>query len=170
VVVWCGPRPNLESRDTRLELARRTYMSLVRLPRSHSPVGLASETRRRRRRSIDSQVNSRRRIRRPALPGSSPMTKLRSSNPTRTRLRLPAFYRAATPIISCGERIARSSYPTRTEGQSFGPPCLARRRSAAEVSIDTRHRPSPAEWEAVEAEAAALPLPGLNGGIAIRRS
>jgi hypothetical protein len=44
------------------------------------------------------------------------------------------------------------------------------RRSAAEVSIDTWRRLSSAEWEGVEAEAAALPLPGLNGRIAIHRS
>jgi hypothetical protein len=44
------------------------------------------------------------------------------------------------------------------------------RRSAAEVSIETWRRLSPAEWEAVEAEASSLPLPGLNGPITIRRS
>lgn len=44
------------------------------------------------------------------------------------------------------------------------------RRSAAEVSIDVWRRLSRAEWEAVEAEALSLPLPGLNGPIAIRRS
>jgi hypothetical protein len=43
------------------------------------------------------------------------------------------------------------------------------RRSAGEVSIDTWRRLSPAEWEAIEAEAAALPLPGLNGRITIHR-
>jgi hypothetical protein len=43
------------------------------------------------------------------------------------------------------------------------------RRSAKEISIDTWRRLSPAEWEAVEAEAGALPLPGLNGRIEIRR-
>jgi Winged helix DNA-binding domain len=43
------------------------------------------------------------------------------------------------------------------------------RRSAGEVSIDTGRRLSPAEWEAIEAEAVALPLPGLNGRITIHR-
>jgi hypothetical protein len=44
------------------------------------------------------------------------------------------------------------------------------RRSAAEVSIDAWRRLSPAEWEAVDAEALSLPLPGLNRPIAVRRS
>jgi hypothetical protein len=44
------------------------------------------------------------------------------------------------------------------------------RRSAEEISIDTWRRLSPAEWEAVEAEAIALSLPGLNGRITIHRS
>jgi len=44
------------------------------------------------------------------------------------------------------------------------------RRSAAEVLIDAWRRLSRSEWEAVEAEAAALPLPGLNGLIVVRRS
>jgi hypothetical protein len=43
------------------------------------------------------------------------------------------------------------------------------RRSATAVSIDAWRRLSPAEWEAIEAEAVALPLPGLNGRIAIER-
>ncbi|HTR36168.1 MAG TPA: crosslink repair DNA glycosylase YcaQ family protein [Bryobacteraceae bacterium] len=44
------------------------------------------------------------------------------------------------------------------------------RRSAAEVSIDAWRRLSPAEWEAVAAEALSLPLPDLNGPITFRRS
>ena len=44
------------------------------------------------------------------------------------------------------------------------------RRSAAEVLIDAWRRLSRSEWEAVEAEAAALPLPGLNAPIVVRRS
>jgi hypothetical protein len=43
------------------------------------------------------------------------------------------------------------------------------RRSAAEVLIDAWRRLSRSEWEAVEAEAAALPLPGLNAPIVVRR-
>jgi hypothetical protein len=44
------------------------------------------------------------------------------------------------------------------------------RRSATEVSIDAWRRLSPTEWEAVEAEAAALPLPGLSKKITILRN
>jgi hypothetical protein len=44
------------------------------------------------------------------------------------------------------------------------------RRSAGEVSIDAWRRLLPTEWEAIEAEAVALPLPGLNGRITIHRS
>jgi hypothetical protein len=44
------------------------------------------------------------------------------------------------------------------------------RRSAGEVSIDVWRRLSSLEREAVEAEAVLLPLPGLNGPIAIRWS
>jgi hypothetical protein len=44
------------------------------------------------------------------------------------------------------------------------------RRSAGEVSIDTWRRLLPGEWEAIEAEAVALPLPGLNEPITIHRS
>lgn len=43
------------------------------------------------------------------------------------------------------------------------------RRSAAEVSIEVWRRLSPAEWQAVEAEALSLPLPGLNCPITVRR-
>jgi Winged helix DNA-binding domain len=43
------------------------------------------------------------------------------------------------------------------------------RRSGTEVSIDAWRRLSPAEWEAVEVEAIALPLPGLNGRVTIQR-
>ena len=43
------------------------------------------------------------------------------------------------------------------------------RRSAGEVFIDAWRRLSRSEWEAVEAEAVALPLPGLNGPIVVRR-
>ena len=42
------------------------------------------------------------------------------------------------------------------------------RRSAAEVSIEPWRSLSPAEREAIEAEAVSLPLPGLNGPIAGR--
>ena len=48
--------------------------------------------------------------------------------------------------------------------------CGVWRRSAAEVSIGAWRRLSRSEWEAVEAEAAALPLPGLNGPIVVHRS
>jgi hypothetical protein len=44
------------------------------------------------------------------------------------------------------------------------------RRSAAEVSIHAWRRLSRLEWEAVEAEAAALPLPGSHGRIGVHRS
>ena len=44
------------------------------------------------------------------------------------------------------------------------------RRSAGEVSIDAWRRLSPAEREAVEAEAMSLPLQGLNGPISVRWS
>jgi len=42
------------------------------------------------------------------------------------------------------------------------------RRAAGEVSIETWRRLSSAEREAAEAEAASLPLPGLNGPISVR--
>ena len=42
------------------------------------------------------------------------------------------------------------------------------RRSSATVAIETWRRLSSAEREAVEAEATALPLPGLDGAIALR--
>lgn len=44
------------------------------------------------------------------------------------------------------------------------------RRSAAEVSIEAWRRLSSAEREAVEAEAVALPLPGVEGAIQVRWS
>jgi hypothetical protein len=44
------------------------------------------------------------------------------------------------------------------------------RRSSATVTIDAWRRLSSAEREAVEAEAASLPLPGLDGAIAVRWS
>jgi Winged helix DNA-binding domain len=44
------------------------------------------------------------------------------------------------------------------------------RRSGTKVSINAWRRLSPPEWEAVEAEATMLPLPGINGSITIHRS
>lgn len=44
------------------------------------------------------------------------------------------------------------------------------RRSAADLSIQVWRRLSSAEWEAVEAEAADLPLPGLKGPITVCRN
>lgn len=42
-----------------------------------------------------------------------------------------------------------------------------RRRAAGAVSIETWRRLSTAERQATEAEALSLPLPGLNGPIAV---
>lgn len=44
------------------------------------------------------------------------------------------------------------------------------RRAAAEVTIETWRRLSPAERQAVETEAASLPLPGISSALAIRWS
>ena len=44
------------------------------------------------------------------------------------------------------------------------------RRSAATVSIGPWRGLSPAEWEAVEADALSLLLPGLDSPIAVRRN
>jgi hypothetical protein len=43
------------------------------------------------------------------------------------------------------------------------------RRSGTKFTIETWRRLSPPEWEAIEAEAAALPLPDINGRITIHR-
>jgi len=44
------------------------------------------------------------------------------------------------------------------------------RRSAVDISLEAWRRLSPAEREAVEAEASSLPLPGLKAPITVRWS
>ena len=182
-VVWCGPPPNLEPREACLELARRylhvfgpsTAESFARwagIGNSEAKTafgGLAGELIPAHMPAGDAWI----------LADDEAAFQQSGSQPAVPARLLPsgdAYYLlwgTDREILVPDAKRRAELWTTRVwpgallvNGEIAG----VWRRSAAEVSIDTWRRLSPAEWEAVEAEAAALPLPGLNGRIAIRRS
>jgi Winged helix DNA-binding domain len=183
-VVWCGPPPNMEPRDARLELARRylhtfgpsTVASFARwagIGDTEAKDAFAGLT------GMLVTVNT------PLgdawiLPDDeAAFRKSSSSEPVAPARLLPsgdAYYLmwdADREILVPDAKRRAELWTTRVwpgallvNGEIAG----VWRRSAQAVSIDAWRRLSPAEWEAIEAEAAALPLPGLNGQITIHRS
>jgi len=183
-VVWCAPPPDMEPRDARLELARRylhvfgpsTVESFARwagigngetrdafaglagtLAPVHGPLGDAWIL-------ADDEAA----FRQPSSLKAAPPARLLPSG--------DAYYLlwdADRELLVPDAKRRAELWTTRVwpgallvKGEIAG----VWRRSATEVSIDACRRLSPAEWEAVEAEAAALPLPGLNGRVTIHRS
>jgi hypothetical protein len=183
-VVWCGPPPDMEPRDARLELARR-YLHIF------GPSTVASFA---RWAGIGDREAS------DAFAGLTGMLvtvntplgdawiladdeaafrKSSSSKPVAPARLLPsgdAYYLmwdADREVLVPDAKRRAELWTTRVwpgallvNGEIAG----VWRRSAQAVSIDAWRRLSAAEWEAIEAEAAALPLPGLNGQITIHRS
>ena len=183
-VVWCGPPPEMEPRDARNELLRR-YLHVF------GPSTVASFAR------WAGIGNTEARGAFTALEGTlAPVTtpigdawilsdeeggflqpsSLKAAAPVRFLPSGDAYYLlwdADRELLVPDAKRRAELWTTRVwpgallvNGEIAG----VWRRSATEVSIDTWRRLSPAEWEAVEAEAVSLPLPGLNGEITIHRS
>ena len=183
-VVWCGPPHDMESQGARLELARRylhifgpsTVTSFARwaglgnteardafaalsgtLAPAHTPLGDAWIL-------ADDEAAFR-------VAASSS----RPSAPARLLPSGDAYYLlwgADREILVPDAKRRAELWTTRVwpgallvNGEIAG----VWRRSEANISIDVWRPLSPAEWEDVEAEAVALPLPGLNGKITIHR-
>jgi hypothetical protein len=182
-VIWCGPRPNLEPRDARLELARR-YLHVFGPSTAESFARWAGIGNSEAKAAFDQLAGEL--IPAHTLAGDAWILaddeaafQQSDSQPVAPARLLPsgdAYYLMwgtdREMLVPDAKRRAEL-WTTRVwpgallvNGEIAG----IWRRSAAEVSIDTWRRLSPTEWEAVEAEAAALPLPGLNGRIAIHRS
>jgi hypothetical protein len=182
-VVWCGPPHNMEPRDARLELARRylhifgpsTVASFARwagigkTEASDAFAELASTLAPVNTLGGDAWI----------LADDEAAFRQPSSSKAAAAVRLLPSGDAYYLLWDADREILVPDAKRRTElwttrvwpgavlvnGEIAG----VWRRSATEVSIDTWRRLSPAEWEAIEAEAAALPLPGLNGRITIHR-
>jgi hypothetical protein len=182
-VLWCGPSPNMEPRDARLELARR-YLHIF------GPTTVASFARwagTGNREANDAFAG----LTGTLAPVSTPLgeawiltddeaafrqsSRAKPAAPARLLPSGDAYYLlwdADRELLVPDAKRQAELWTTRVwpgallvSGDIVG----VWRRSAKEISIDTWRRLSPAEWEAVEAEAVALPLPGLNGRIEIQR-
>jgi len=183
-VVWCAPPPGMEPRDARLELARR-YLHVFGPSTVESFARWAGIGNGEARDAFAGLVGT-------LAPVHTPFGDAWILADDEAAFRQPSSLKAAAPVrlLPSGDayyllwgadrellvpdpKRRAELWTTRVwpgallvNGEMAG----VWRRSAAEVSIDAWRRLSPAEWEAVEAEAAALPLPGLNGSITIHRS
>ena len=183
-VLWCGPPSGIEPRHARLELARR-YLHIFGPSTVASFAGWAGIGNREANDAFAGLAGT-------LAPVSTPLGEAwiltddevafrQSSNskPAAPARLLPsgdAYYLlwdADRELLVPDTKRRAELWTTRVwpgallvSGDIVG----VWRRSAKEISIDTWRRLSPTEWEAVEAEAIALPLPGLNGRITIHRS
>ena len=182
-VVWCGPPHDMEPRGARLELARRylhvfgpsTVASFARwaglgnteakdafaalsgtLAPVHTPLG-------------DAWI----------LADDEAAFQSSSSKPAAPARLLPSgdayflLWDADREILVPDAKRRAELWTTRVWPGALlvnGDIAGVWRRSATAVSIAAWRRLSPVEWEAVEAEAVALPLPDLKGRITIQRS
>ena len=182
-VVWSGAPHNMEPRDARLELARR-YLHIFGPSTVASFARWAGIGKPEARAAFDG-------LARELAPADTPVSdawilaedeaafRQSSSKPAAPARLLPsgdAYYLlwgADREILVTDTKRRVALWTTRVwpgallvNGEIAG----VWRRSATEVSINAWRRLSPAEWEAVEAEAATLPLPGLKGRITIHRT
>jgi Winged helix DNA-binding domain len=183
-VVWCAPPPDMEPRDARLELARR-YLHVFGPSTVESFARWAGVGNGEARDAFAGLAGTLAPVTIPIgdawilADDEAAFREPSSSKPAAPARLLPsgdAYYLlwdADREILVPDAKRRAELWTTRVwpgallvNGEIAG----VWRRSATEVSIDAWRRLSPAEWEAVEAEAAALPLPGLNGSITIHRS
>jgi hypothetical protein len=182
-VVWCGPPPDMEPRDARLELARR-YLHIFGPSTVASFARWAGMGNTEARDAFAALAGMLAPVHTPLghawiLAGDETAFRQSSSSKRAAAARLlpsgDAYYLvwdADREILVPDAKRRAELWTTRVwpgallvNGEISG----VWRRSATAVSIDAWRRLSPAEWEAVEAEAVALPLPGLNGRITIER-
>jgi hypothetical protein len=182
-VVWSVPPPGMEPRQARLELARR-YLHVFAPATAASFARWAGIGRALANAAFETLAGSLTPVRTPVgdawiLADDEPEFREAQSRPAAPARLLPsgdAYYLlwgADREILVPEAKRRAELWTTRVwpgallvNGEIVG----VWRRSAADVSIQAWRRLSPAEWEAVEAEAAALPLPGLKDPITVDRN
>jgi hypothetical protein len=183
-VVWCGPPPDMEPRDARLELFHR-YLHVFGPSTVASFARWAGIGNTEARDAFDAIADALAPVHTPLgdawilAVDESAFREPFNSKPAAPARLLPsgdAYYLlwgADRELLVPDAKRRTELWTTRVwPGALFvnGEIAGVWRRSAGEVSIDAWRRLSPAEWEAVESEAVGLPLPGLNGHIKIHRS
>jgi hypothetical protein len=181
--VWSGPPHDIEPHEARLELARR-YLHIFGPSTAASFAHWAGIGPSEAKAAFDALAGMLAPTRTPAgdtwmlAEDESAFRQPVSTPPAPARL-LPSgdthflLWSADRALLVPDERRRAELWTTRVWPGALlvnGEVAGVWRRSAAEVSIDAWRRLSPAEWEVVEAEAAALPLPGVNGRITIHRN
>jgi hypothetical protein len=180
-VLWCGPSHDINPRDARLELARR-YLHIFGPSTEASFARWAGIGKTEAKAAFDELARTLAPAHTPAgdawilADDEAAFRQSSGAKPAAPARLLPsgdAYYLlwgADREILVPDARRRTELWTTRVwpgallvNGEIAG----VWRRAATEVSIDAWRRLSPAEWEAVEAEASALPLPGLNARITI---
>ena len=179
--IWMAPPPDIGPSEARLELARRYLHVFGPATPEASPPGPASRRGRVRRPSTSSA--SLMPVRTPIgnawiLASDEPLLR-RPTGPAAPARLLPSgdayflFQRPDDRALLVGNAAHRGRLWTSrvwpgallVDGAIVG----TWRRAEAAVSIEPWRRLSPAERQAVEAEVASLPLPGMAGGMAAAR-
>ena len=174
--VWTVPPPEVDPREARLELARR-YLHVFGPTTPEAFARWAGIAPRRGVAAFDALGRSLTPVRTPIgdawiLTRDEPTFRA-APGPRRPH----GSSRAATPTSSSRETIASSWSPTPIVAASSGPSRVwpggllvegeivgTWRRAQGTVTVRTWRRLSRAARDAVEAEAASLPLPGVQGG------
>ena len=180
-VVWSVPAPGMDPREARWELARR-YLHVFG---PATPAGFARWAgvgRTEARLAFEGLASEVMPVRTPVgeawiLSDDEPLLRRRPENSSGTRL-LPSgdayflLWGADRELLVPDAARRAELWTTRVwpgavlvNGEVAG----VWRRAGAEVSIGLWRGLSAREWEAVEAEALALPLPGVKGSISVRR-
>jgi hypothetical protein len=179
-VIWTVPRPKIDARDARLELARR-YLNIFgpTTPAAFAKwAGIGSAEGRGAFEALAGELIA---VRTPIgdqwILGSDEPSFTASPSAVAPARLLPSgdayflLYGVDRELLVPGENQRRELWTTRVwpgallvEGEVVG----TWRRANAVVAIQTWRRLSTAERQAVEAEAESLPLPGLSGQIVVR--
>jgi hypothetical protein len=178
--VWTVPRPDVEPVAARIELVRRYLRTSAPAPPRASRRGPASRPARRSPPSTRSARHCFRCGRRSATRSSSP--------PTSRRFRAPAGASAAARLLPSGDvfyllqgvdrelLVPDPAHRAALWTSRVWPGALlvrgdvagTWRRSGAVVTVQPWRRLAREQREAVEAEAATLPLPEAHGAVAVR--
>ena len=178
--VWTVPRPTIEPFEARLELARR-YLNVLGPGTAAGFAKWAGIGARQGRDAFDALGGSLTQVRTPTGDGwiraddeASFRSKPDAAAPARLLPSGDAYWLSwgADRELLVGDRRRRDELWTSrvwpgavlVDGEIVG----VWRRAAADLSIDAWRKLTGAERTAVEAEAAALPLPGLEGEIRVR--
>jgi hypothetical protein len=182
--VWSGPPHDMEPREARLELARR-YLHIFGPSTAASFARWAGIAEPEAKSAFDALAGALAPAHTPIgdawiLADDEPTFRLRPDSKLDATARLlpsgDAYYllwSADRALLVPDDKRRAELWTTRVwpgallvKGELAG----VWRRSAAKISIESWRRLSAAEWKAVEAEAAAFPLPGIDTKITIHRS